>query len=263
MKKASYYNINSITKAFNLLEIIVTKNEFQLSELCRLLKYPKTTIHRMLLTLESLGYVQQNSVSRGYVATIKILELGVKVVRNLNYIEIAKPLMVKLSEKTGETINLGILDGLDVICVHNVESNQYLRIAGQPIGHRAKAYHTGMGKVLLAYLSEEERAELFSNNSITPHTSKSLKTVSAIEENLQQVRNQGYAVDDEEAHKGVRCVGAPIFDNIPKVIAGISIVCPASRLNEEDIESLAKLITETAAVISNKLGSLHVERVNR
>lgn len=255
MEKATYYQIKSIVKAFRLMELLVTKNEFQLAELCRLLKSPKTTIHRMLLTLESLGYVQQNPQSLGYMASIKIFELGGKVAQNLNLIQIAKPFMIMLSEKTGETINLGILDDADVICVDKVESKQHLKL-DQPIGYRAKAYHTAMGKAILAYLSEEEKAGLFANHIVTLGTSKTLKTVNVIKGNLKRVREQGYAVDNEEYIIGVRCVGAPIFDHNSKVVAGLSIAGPSLRIKEENIESLAKLATGTAGLISNGLGNL-------
>jgi len=253
MGKAAYYQIKSIVKAFRLMELLVTKNEFQLAELCQLLQSPKTTIHRMLLTLESLGYVQQNPQSLGYMASIKIFDLGGKVVQNLNFIEIARPLMIRLSEKSGETINLGVLDGLDIICIDKIESKYHLKL-DQPIGSRAKAYHTAMGKAILAYLSEEERGRLFSKHSISPGASKSLKAVSAIEEDLQRVREQGYSVDDEEYIVGVRCVGAPIFDHNSKVAAGLSIAGPALRIKEKNIESLAKLVTEAATSMSNRLG---------
>jgi len=253
MGKSAYYQIKSIAKAFRLMELLVTRNEFQLAELCRLLKFAKTTTHRMLLTLESLGYVQQNPRSLGYMASIKIFELGEKVTQNLNFIQIAKPFMIELSEKTGETINLGVLDGIDVICVDKVESKYDLKI-DQSVGSRAKAYRAALGKAILAYLPAEERKMLFSKHTIVMATPKSLKTIDAIEENLQKVREQGYSVDDEEGNIGVRCVGAPIFDNGSKVVAGLSIAAPSLRMKEENIESSARLVKQTAAFISNRLG---------
>ena len=253
MGKATYYQIKSIVKVFSLMELLVTKNEFQLAELRSLLNSPKTTIHRMLLTLESLGYVQQNSQSRGYMASMKIFELGGKVLHNLDIPQAAKPLMIELSLKTGETINLGMLDDTDIICIDKVESKQHLKI-DQPIGARAKAYHTAMGKAILAYLPEGDRAQLFSNHTITPGTSKSLKTVSAIEKDLESVRERGYSVDNEEYIRGVSAVGAPVFDNNSKVVAGLSIAGPTLRINERSIESLARLVKESATLISKKLG---------
>ncbi|MFW6118230.1 MAG: IclR family transcriptional regulator [Chloroflexota bacterium] len=184
---------------------------------------------------------------------MKIFELAGNVVQNLNFVEIAKPLMTELSLKTGETINLGVLDGIDVVCVDKVESNHELKL-DQPIGQRAKAYHTAMGKAALAYLPDEERARLFSKHTLTLYTSKSLKTVDAIEEELQRVRQQGYAVDNEEYVMGVRCVGAPIFDRNSKVVAGLSIAAPSLRIKEENMKSLAKLVSETAALVSKRLG---------
>ena len=255
----SAYQIKSVVKTFRLMELLVTKNEFQVSQLYRLLKTPKTTVHRILLTLESLGYIQQNPQTLGYMASTKIFYLGGQVIRNLNFVEIAKPLMIKLFEKTGETINLGILDNTDVICVDKVESKQHLKL-DQPIGSKAKAYQAAMGKAILAYLSDEERVRLFSKHGISPSTSKSLKTVSAVEEDLQRVQERGYSVDNEEGGIGVRCVGAPIFDYNSKVIAGLSIAGPASRIKEKNIESLAKLVMETAALISNRLG-MHSEKI--
>jgi len=254
MGKATYYQIKSIVKVFNLMELLVTKNEFQLAELRSLLNSPKTTIHRMLLTLESLGYVQQNHRSRGYMASMKIFELGGKVLHNLDIREAAKPFMIELSLKTGETINLGILDGTDIICINKLQSKQHLKL-DQPIGARAKAYHTAMGKAILAYLPEGDRAQLFSNHTVALGTSKSLKTVSAIEKDLESVRERGYSVDNEEYIRGVSAVGAPVYDNNSKVVAGLSIAGPTARINERNIESLAKSVKETAALISERLGN--------
>lgn len=254
MKKTSYYQTHSIVKAFKLVELLVSKNEFGLAELSGLLKLPKTTVHRMLLTLESLGYVEQNPENLHYMASIKFFELGCQVAQKLNFIEIAQPFMVKLSEETGETINLGILDGIDIVCVDKVESKHHLKL-DQPIGFRYKAYCTAFGKAVLAFLPEEERGRLFSEHTITPCTSKSLQTVSEIEEDLQGARKQGYTVDNEEGISGVCCVGAPIFDHDLKVVAGISIAGPTLRIKEENIEHLAKLVKETAALISRGSGA--------
>jgi len=249
----SSYQIKSIVKAFRLLEEIVTKSEFGVSELSRLLETPKPTVHRLLSTLESLGYVRQDPKTMNYMANIKIFELGAEVLQKLNFVEIAKPVMTSLCEKTSETINLGVLDNVDVVCVHKVESKENLR-SDQPIGTKVKAYQAAMGKVILAHLSSKERAQLFSKYGISISTPKSLKTVSAIEEELRKVRERGYAVDNEEGVSGVCCVGAPILDHNAKVIAGLSIAGPAPRIKDKNTEYLAKLVTEATAFISSRLG---------
>jgi len=253
-KKSSYYQINSIIKAFGLIEILVTQNEFELSELCRCLNLPKTTVHRILLTLESLGYVKQNPGNSRYTASIKFFEIGREVIRRLNFIETAHPHMMKLSEDTGETINLGVLDGMDIVCVDKVESKHQLK-QDQPIGARHKTYCTSFGKAVLAFLPEEERHRLLTKESIIPFTPNSLRTVKAIEKDLKSVKERGYAVDNEEAANGVRCVGAPIFGHDGRVVAGISIAGPALRIKAKHVPSLARMVKQTASSISGELGA--------
>lgn len=253
MTKTTYYQINSIIKVFGLIEVLVSKNEFDLSELTSQLNLPKTTVHRMLLTLQSLGYVKQNPQNLRYSASIKFFELGREVMRKSNVLEFAHPHMVRLAAETGETINLGVLDGLDVVCIHKVESRYYLR-QDQPIGTRTKAYCTSFGKAMLAFCPEQDRRQLYSQEALVRCTPNSLQTREAIEEELKLVRAKGFAVDNEEGVLGVRCVGAPILDHEAKVVAGLSIAGPALRIGEDDIPRLAELVMEAATAISRSLG---------
>lgn len=263
MSNLPYYEIRSIVKAFRVIEILSTDREFELVGLCRLVALPKTTVHRILLTLSSLGYVEQDLLNLRYRASTKFFELGSRVVRQLAFTEIAKPFMIELCQKTGETINLGVLSGLDIVCIDKVDSKHHLKL-DQPIGSSIRANCTAMGKSVLAHLSAEDRAGLFSEYGISACTPKSLKTAGELEEHLRMVREQGYAVDDEEGMTGIRCVGAPVFDHAHKVVAGLSIAGPSSRMTYENTEQFAKLVTETAASISRKLGlsaDAHVEQV--
>lgn len=260
----SYYKINSIVKIFKLMELLVTKDEFQLAELCRLLEFPKPTVYRMLVTLESLGYVHQNPKTLAYRASMKIFELGNRVLQNLSIAEIAKAVMIKLAEKTNETVNLGLLSGTDGICIEKAETKQRLRI-DQPVGSSSKAYHTAMGKSILAFLPEEEIRELFSNHTFSAGKPNSIKDFTTLEKELKRTRNCGYAVDNEEFEIGVHCVGAPIFDHTNKVVAGLSIARPISRIGEITSFHLIKLVMEAATTISSKLGSTihHLDNLDR
>jgi IclR family KDG regulon transcriptional repressor len=246
-----YYQINSIVKVFKLLEVLVTKSEFELTELCRVLKLPKTTIHRMLLTLESLEYVKHEK-SR-YMSSFKLFELGSKSVNNNTFFEIAHPLLLRLSEKTMETVNLGVLDNDDIIYIDIVGSKHALSFY-PPIGSRHKAHQTALGKAILAFLPEEEILSIFSRRALIPSTRKSIKTFSALKEDLKLIRQRGYAVDDEEVDRDVRCTGAPIFDYKGNVIAGLSISGPSSRIKRKDFKRLGKLVIETSQSISRKVG---------
>lgn len=254
MAKKNYYQINSIVKAFKLIECLVSEEEFELSELSRRLQFPKTTAHRMLLTLESLGYVEQNQDNKRYRASIKFFELGWKVAAKINLIDLAHEFMVDLAKKTGETINLGILDGLEIICVDKVRSEHPLS-HDQPVGTRHKAYSSGFGKAVLAFLPEDEREGLFKDHTIIPDTGRSLKSIIDVERDLRKIRNRGYSVDNEEGITGIRCVGAPIFGNDGRVIAGMSIAGPVMRIKMDLIPDLGKLVKKTAGSISIKLGA--------
>jgi len=209
-------------------------------------------MHRILLTLEELGYVKQNPQNQFYGATIRLFEVGSQVIQTLDFVGIAYPLMLELSNIIGETINLGVLDGLDVVCLRKVESKYYLRL-DQPIGHREKAYFTAFGKAILAYLPYDQRSKLFLEHVVTPATSKSLRTVGEIEEDLKMVRVRGYSMDKGEGVEGVSCVGAPIFSRDSEVIAGLSIAGPTLRV-QKNLEYFGKLVGETTASISRNLG---------
>ena len=159
MQKRTRPTASVVRKTLRVIELMATKGEWSLSELSRLSKYPKTTMHRILLSLEEMGYVKQNPQNQSYGATIRLFEVGSKVIGTLDFVEIAYPLMLELSNITGETINLGVLDGLDVVCLRKVESKHYLRL-DQPIGHREKAYFTP--KYFLNSSSSSTLRELFS-----------------------------------------------------------------------------------------------------
>jgi len=253
MNKSNYFQINSIVKAFRLIEMLVSENEFELAELCRRLDWPKTTVHRILLTLQSLGYVKQDPETSRYQASIKFFELGRKAIQRIDVLEISHPFMIRLADNTGETVNLGILDEVDIVCIDKVTSKQALR-HDQPIGTKVRAHCTGFGKAVLAFLTDEQRANLFSRHALSPCTSKSLKSLNALNKELQLVRERGYAVDNEESCYGVACVGAPISDYSGRVVAGISIAGPTTRIKEGNIPHLAKLVMTTAASISSELG---------
>jgi len=254
MKKEKYYEIGSIAKVFKLIELLVTESEFEVRELCKLSGFPKTTVHRMLLTLQDLGYVRQNPKNRFYKASVKFFELGQCVIRHFGLVDIAHPHMIELSMKAGESVNLGILDGIDAVCIDKVEGLDPLKV-DQPIGSRYPAYFSSYGKAILAFLSDEERVRLFTGFTIVLPTERALKTVDAVEKDLKNVRDRGYAIDNEEGLNGIRCVGAPIFNHSGKVIAGISIAAPSLRIGKKDIPRLSNLVMKDASRISKELGN--------
>lgn len=261
MKKTTYYQINSVIKTFAVIEALVSDKEVELAALSKRLRMPKTTVHRILLTLGSLGYIKQNPNNTKYLASIKFFEIGRQVVGKMNFMEVAHPYMVQLSIDTGETTNLGILDGLDVICVAKMESRHQLKL-DQPIGARHRSYCTAFGKALLAFLPKEERSRLLEKETFIRFTPNTLKSAAAVEEEMEIVREQEYAIDNEEGAKGVCCVGAPIFDDKGKAVAGISIAGPTLRITKKDLLAFSRLVKKAAASVSHALGAPRCHATN-
>ena len=153
----------------------------------------------------------------------------------------------------GETVHLVVLDKLEVLYIDKRESGQSLRIASQ-VGMRLPAHCTGVGKMLMAHLSPEQRAELINRKGLPRFTRNTLTDVEALEDELNRIRMQGFAIDNEEIMDSLRCVAAPIRDQTGKVISAISLSGPVSRLKGERFEKAIRRVTETAEEISAGLG---------
>ncbi len=218
---------------------------------------PKGTTHRLLSSLAYLGYVRQDPKTRNYLLGFKLVELGTILLGQLDLRKEAEPFLRELAEKTQETIHMVILDRNEVVYIDKVELDHNpsgLRMASR-IGLRNPAHSSAVGKVLISYLPDEELNQFFKGKSLSKRTENTITDSTQLKEHLKMVRNQGYAVDDEENEKGVRCVGAPIFDRTGNAVAAISISGPAFRVTKKRIlESLKKEVMETALKISQQLG---------
>lgn len=245
--------INSVVKTFRTMECLLKEQECDLGYLSAELNYPKPTVRRILQTLCYLGYVEQDNKTSRYRPSLKFFSWGQLVSNRAQLLTVARPFMEELSDVTGETVNLGILDGIEVICVDKVPSKKALR-QDQSIGSRTLSYCTAFGKVQLAFLPIEEQSILFSNKSLQGCTQKSIKTRSSLLKELSKIKKVGYATDDEEFTEGVRCVGAPIFNHASKIIAGISVAGPAFRMSSDKISQFTASVREAAEKISLSLG---------
>lgn len=254
MKKANYFQINSVVKVIKIIEHLVSKNEWSLAELTRKTGIAKTSVHRMLLTLQSLGYVTQNPENKCYAGSVRFFELGCKVIQHLDYIEIARPYLLELSKKTKETINLCVLDKLKMIVMDRVESKYTLK-QDTKLGDSFKPYCSAAGKAVLAYLDKAQRQKLLTTLELKPETHNSIHTIEELKKELEITASNGYAVDNEEFLIGLRCVGAPVFNHNNEIIAGLSVSAPAARLTMRDVPELAQIVVSAARKISRRLGA--------
>jgi DNA-binding IclR family transcriptional regulator len=252
MADKEYFTINSIVKAIRLIEELVTKKELDLVELTRRLEYPKPTVQRMLLTLKSLGYVEQNEINKQYGATIKLFQLGHHVLENNDLFTTALPIIEALSEETGESVFMLVRDKLDVVVSAKATGIYSLR-QDEQIGFRYKSYNSASGRTILANLSPPKRRRLFRGHRMKPYTPNSPTSYRQLEPKLEEILQQGYAVEHEEYGLGISCVAAPIFDHTGSVPASVTITGPTARLRPKVFDLIPK-VKKVGQKISAGLG---------
>jgi DNA-binding IclR family transcriptional regulator len=250
----------TVLKALDVLDCLAQHaRPMTAQEIAKACSMSRPTAYRLLTTLMSRGFVRTDG-SYNYLLGTKLLVLGKIVLDSLDLQEIARPLLHELCEVSGETANLSILDGTEILYIGKEESPQtadnrsfvQLRSA---IGTRLTVHCSAMGKAILAYLLPEECQAIMSQ--ITPLKSFTRYTINnpdTLLHELERIRQHGYAIDDREVDEGTRCVAAPVFSNTGRVIAAMSIAGPAYRLTLEHLHQLAKEVTRVTQVLSAQLG---------
>lgn len=242
----------TVTKALTVVELLAEREEaWSLSELARELELPKSNVHFLLSALCSRGYVEQDPATKRYFLTLKLWELGTRVLGRLDLRRIASPYLASLAETTSETVNLAILDHGEVVYVHKIDSPMPVR-AYTPEGRRAPAYCTSTGKAMLAYQSHDVIMSVA--KQIERHTDRTIKSAKELLNELQKIREFGYSMNRGEWRDSVRGVAAPILDNEGKAIAAVGVFGPAERLAPKKLEQLAAKVKKTGTAISVALG---------
>ena len=229
------------------------------SDLSTKVDLPKGTTHRLLSTLTFLDYVRQDAETKKYNLGFKLVELGNRVLSQIDFRTEARHYLLDLAENTKETVHLVILYQNEVLYIEKVEPNEYptgLRMASM-VGLRVPAHCCAVGKVLLAALPEEKLEKLVNSKGLPKRTENTITDLGKLKEHLQLVRENNYALDMEENEIGICCVAAPIRDQRDEVIAAISISVPVIRINARMLKTEIKnRVTETASHISRKIGYL-------
>jgi len=250
--------VQTIERASSILDILgQSPDGISIRELSSKIKLPKGTIHRLLSSLSYFGYVRQDPKTRNYLLGFKLVELGNLLLNQLDLRKEAEPFLKDLAERTKETVHMVLLDRNEVVYIDKVETDQHtsgLRMASR-VGLRNPAHSSAVGKVLLAHFSEEELNNFTKEKGLLKRTENTITDPGRLREHLSIVRAQGYAIDDEENEKGIRCVAAPIYNEVGKPVAAMSISGPAFRITKKVIqESLKKEAMETALKVSQRLG---------
>lgn len=249
------YILETLLRGLNILSLFTRETPaLTQTEIAATAKLNKTTVFRILTTLEEAGYLIRDPDTKRYRPGLKVFQLGFAAISSFEVREVARPYLERLSGQIGETVSLSVLDGFEVVYVDRVRNRQIVGVLFG-MGSRIPAHCASMGKAMLAHLPAEELRDRLRNASLEPCTPSSLTDRGALEAELARVREQGYATNDEELEAGLRAVAAPIWDDSGQVIAAINITGSANRISRERmLGELAGAVRHTAAQISQALG---------
>lgn len=246
--------VQSVDRALSILEVISDYSEgLGVTEISEKVGLHKSTVYRLLSTLNHKGYVVQDDKTNRYMITLKLFELGNKKVEDMNILTVARPYTKQLMEMVNEVVHLVVRDDNEIVYIDKVEADNTIRMAST-IGRRSPLYCTSVGKVILAQLSEEEVEDVWNRSKIEKLTKYTITDLGTMKKELEIVKEKGYAIDNEENEVGVRCIGAPVFNMRGEVEGAISISGPTIRVTENNVEEFAKEVVKYANLISKELG---------
>jgi IclR family KDG regulon transcriptional repressor len=248
------YTLNSVRNALRLLcAFTPSEPELGVSELARRLGIGKSTVHRLLGTLKDEGFVEQNTVTGRYALGLRLLDLGAQAAGRLDLHESASPYVEDLRNRTGETVQIAVLDNHEVVYVERRESPRRLRLFGQ-IGRRNAAHCTSTGKLLLAFLSPSELDQRLGDRPLEAKTPYTITDPAALRQEFAKIRGRGYSTNVNESEIGIASIAAPIRDATGAVIAAISVAGPLSRFEGPPARTFIAATTEAGRGISERLG---------
>lgn len=254
-KDKSEYIIQAVDHALDLLEQFQGEvDELGVTELSKRLKLHKNNVFRLLATLESRNYIEQNRVTENYRLGLKTLELGQTFIKQMGLLRQSRPVLEALVRECNETTYVAILKESHIVYLDVVETDLTVRVVPR-VGSRLPAYCTAAGKVQLAYMTDEELDHYLPTRELKGYTSNTITDRDEFKSHLRKIAEQGYAIDNEEMDVGVCCVGAPIRDYTRRIIGAVSISGPSMRFSPERMEKeLIPLVRRAGEDISTKLG---------
>ncbi|WP_085506108.1 IclR family transcriptional regulator [Thalassobacillus devorans] len=246
--------IQSVDRSLKILEYLKEHPKgLGITEIANRLGVAKSTAHRLVMTLEEHGYIKQMQEKSVYRLGLKFLEMSNIVVDQLNIVELAHPIMEKISNQTDKISHLVMLDDSHVIYIDKVETPSAVRIYSQ-LGKRAPIYCTGVGKAIAAYFDEAQLTRYLSENSFHKFTKNTYTEEKEFRHELERINRNGYSIDNEEHEEGIRCVAVPIFDHLNSVNYSVSITGTSVQMTDQHIQEYLPLLKKSATEISSLLG---------
>jgi len=249
---ATRNKVQSLDRALEILKLLGTEPEMRVTDLARRLEVHKSTVFRLLSTLEEHGLVEQNPSTEKYRLGFGLVRLAGSVVAEVDLARASRPVLEELALRTGETVNLAILQGSQVVNIDQIAAPN-LVVNVNWVGKQTPLHATSNGKVLLAYLPEAERQRLLAVAlpRLTPRTITDART---LEKQLRRVVEDGYAFTLEELELGLNAVAAPVRAADGRVQAAVSVAGPSYRVTPQRLNELGEMTREAGEAISRRMG---------
>jgi Transcriptional regulator len=246
--------VKSAERALRVLELLTTRESaLTFTEIGGVLGVPASSLHGLLRTLASRGWLAYDEASRGYALGIRALEAGNAYARSFPLPERARPIMTALRDELDETVQLAVRDGRHNVYLAKVDGSHALTLASE-VGRRLPAHATGLGKVLLADLPPQQAADLLGSQPLERFTTNTIADLPKLCRYLAVVRRRGYAVDNEEYSLGVLCIAAPVRDSTGQTVAAMSVSVPTVRFDRQRKQQALRLLLDATARLSASLG---------
>lgn len=256
---AAQSTIKSLDRAMEIFEHLSAHSGQSLSALAASLEQSPATVYRVLLTLAGRGLVEFDHAEQLWHIGPQAFVIGARFLRRTSLVDRARPVLRRLMEATGETANLGIVRETSVLFVSQVETHASIR-AFFPPGTLSPLHASGIGKALLAEMSDEQLEKVVRASGLQRFTENTLSDPAKLVADLAVTRKRGHAIDDEEKNPGMRCIAAPVFNVHGEAAAGISVSGPSGRMSPEKIDALAAEVMEAARSLTAALGGTRPNR---
>lgn len=247
---------SSLSKALHIMEVFTIESpELGLGEISQKAGLNKSTVHRLLKTLCSQEWVFQNEETGKYTVGMRVFQIGAIAVEIRGLGHVLPKHLAHLSEQTGETTHVSIVDDGELVYVSKYEGPHTIRMVSK-VGSKAPLHCTAMGKIHLAFMPNQEAVRIIEEKGLKRYTPVTIVSKEQLLAQLEVIRKDGYAIHDGEYEEGVCCVSAPIYNYTGKAIAAMSVSGPSYRMRLKGLESFIKPVIQTAHDISMDLGYL-------
>jgi len=248
--------VQSVDRALSILEPLAEDDEgYRLSDLAVRTGLSASTVHRLLATLESRRFVQFDRAESKWHVGVRSFTVGASFARRRNFSTQAIPYLRKLRDLTRETANLAVVDDEFIIVLTRMESREIMRSLTQ-VGGRVAMVTSGVGKAVLATYSDEDVGAVIRHHGMPRLTEKSIVRPGDLFKELATIRKQGFAIDDEEACMGLRCIAAVVYNDCAEPLAAISVSGMTSRLTDDRLPEIGQIVREVAGELTVALGGV-------